>query len=183
MNRKKWILKINGSLGFMCNASSFLKQDGLLAASQRFTSAVVFFSHRLQSCLGDRIKMLHQLNDYCLQGGKQTHTERDHAALLEAWQDSSGIHRLVRSTRDFKIHYWTPFQQKSRFNTTGQLTTSLFLSRYSCVNRELFFTVMNTENSSVPNSDPSIIKQNSKKKPWIILFCDFFMPFYLWRMM
>ena len=29
--------------------------------------------------------------------------------------------------------------------------------------------------------DPSIIKQNRKKKPWFLLFRDFFWTFYLWK--
>ncbi len=30
---------------------------------------------------------------------------------------------------------------------------------------------------------PSIIKQKKQEKPWFLLFCDFFMTFYLWKMM
>jgi hypothetical protein len=33
------------------------------------------------------------------------------------------------------------------------------------------------------NPDPSIIKQNSKKNLYFLLFCDFFMTFYLGRIM
>ncbi len=31
--------------------------------------------------------------------------------------------------------------------------------------------------------DPSITMQKTEEKPWFLLFCDFFMNFYLWRMM
>jgi hypothetical protein len=37
-----------------------------------------------------------------------------------------------------------------------------------------------------PDPDPSILPASStksKKKPWFLLFCDFYMTFYLWRMM
>jgi hypothetical protein len=34
-----------------------------------------------------------------------------------------------------------------------------------------------------PYSDPSIIKQKLQEKPWILLFCDFFLTCYLWKMM
>ncbi len=33
------------------------------------------------------------------------------------------------------------------------------------------------------NPDPSIIKQKYWEKPWFLLFCDFFLTFYLWKMM
>jgi hypothetical protein len=32
-------------------------------------------------------------------------------------------------------------------------------------------------------SDPSFNKQKNEEKPWFLLFCDFFMTFYLWRVM
>jgi hypothetical protein len=33
-----------------------------------------------------------------------------------------------------------------------------------------------------PAPDPFIIKQKQKEKPWcFLLFCDFFMTFYLWK--
>ncbi len=34
-----------------------------------------------------------------------------------------------------------------------------------------------------PAPDPSINKQINEEKPWFLLFCDFFMTFYIWRMM